>query len=169
MVSGPVYAGYLAESVNHSEKPLATGDLGYLDSDGYLYITGRKKNVFITSFGRNISPEWIEREIQAQPAIAQAVVYGESRPWNAAVIVPRKIATKTQVENALHIVNRSLPDYARVTRWLLADEAFTPQNKQYTMNGRPRREQIWKDYGERINQLYESTSVNKAENQHEFL
>ena len=169
LVSGPVYAGYLRESVNHCGKTLATGDLGYVDSDGYLYVTGRKKNVFITSFGRNISPEWIEREIQAQPPIAQAVVYGESRPWNVAVIVPRKNATKTQIEDALHTVNRTLPDYARVARWLLADEAFTPQNKQYTMNGRPRREQIWNDYGERLNQLYQSLSVSKTENQHEFL
>ncbi|WP_455205609.1 AMP-binding protein [Kaarinaea lacus] len=160
LVAGPVYGGYLAETPNKSNRPLATGDLGYVDDDGFLYVTGRKKNVFITSFGRNISPEWIEREMHAQPAIAQAVVYGESRPWNVAVIVPRKDITESQVEEALHNVNCSLPDYARVTKWLHADEAFTPMNKQFTANGRPRREQIWNDYAQRLNQLYEQTSVN---------
>jgi long-subunit acyl-CoA synthetase (AMP-forming) len=163
MVSGPVYAGYLGETKNATDKPLATGDLGYIDDDGYLYVTGRKKNVFITSFGRNVSPEWIEREVQAQPPIAQAVVYGESRPWNVAVIVPRQNATKTQIEKALDEVNRTLPDYAKVSQWLQAEEAFTPTNNQYTENGRPKRNQIWDAYANQINQLYELTATQQSE------
>ena len=67
---------------------LATGDLGYLDSDGFLFLTGRKKNIFITSFGRNVAPEWVEGELVAQTGIAQAAIFGESRPFNSAVIVP---------------------------------------------------------------------------------
>ncbi len=160
MVAGPAYAGYLNELPRNTNKPLATGDLGYLDEDGYLYVTGRKKNVFITSFGRNVSPEWIEREIQAQPVIAQAVVFGEGRPWNVAVIVPMKHATCEEIDQSLQEVNRSLPDYARVSKWLMADEAFSPLNGQYTMNGRPRREAIWNVYAEQVNQLYEPKTTN---------
>ena len=163
MVTGPVYAGYLGETTNEPDKPLATGDLGYIDDDGYLYVTGRKNNVFITSFGRNVSPEWIEREVLAQPPIAQAVVYGESRPWNVAVIVPKQNATKTQIEKALNEVNRTLPDYAKVSQWLQAEEAFTPTNNQYTANGRPKRNQIWNAYANQINQLYELTATHQSE------
>ena len=160
MVSGSVYSGYLGDKYNKSYKTIATGDLGYIDDDGFLYVTGRKKNVFITSFGRNVSPEWIECELQSQPQVSQAVVFGESRPWNVAVIVPRATSTEKQIADALDVVNRALPDYARVSKWLIADEAFSPMNNQYTANGRPRREQIWNDYAERLNQLYEPVSIN---------
>lgn len=160
MVTGPVYSGYLGEAPDNRYRTLATGDLGSVDSEGYLYVTGRKKNVFVTSYGRNVSPEWIEREIQSQPEVAQAVVFGESRPWNVAVIVPRSSTSEKQIANALDVVNRDLPDYARISKWLVADEAFSPVNNQYTTNGRPRREQIWNDYAERINQLYEPVSIN---------
>jgi long-subunit acyl-CoA synthetase (AMP-forming) len=159
MVEGPVYAGYLGESTYENNRPLATGDLGYLDDDGYLYISGRKRNVFITSYGRNVSPEWIERELQAQPVIAQAVVYGESRPWNAAVVVSANGATDVEMNAAIEAANKMLPDYARVKRWVQADEAFTPVNGQYTVNGRPRRDKIWGCYGERINELYKQQSI----------
>lgn len=165
MVAGPAYTGYLNEIFRTDNKPLATGDLGYLDQDGYLYVTGRKKNVFITSFGRNISPEWIEREIQAQAAIAQVVVFGESRPWNVALVVASPGATFEEIDEAINTVNLTLPDYARVSKWLSADEPFTPENGQYTMNGRPRREAIWNIYVDQINQLYEST---KTKYQYEF-
>ena len=163
LVTGPVYAGYLGEPPYKSHQPLATGDLGLIDNDGYLYVTGRKKNVFISSYGRNISPEWIEREIQAQPVIAQAVVYGESRPWNIAIIVPRTGVTREQIDEAIETVNATLPDYAQVNDWLQADEAFALENGQYTANGRPRRQQIWSQYVERINQLYKQDSVNYLE------
>jgi len=161
MVAGPSYAGYLNGTSRKNDKPLATGDLGYIDEDGYLYVNGRKKNMFITSFGRNISPEWIERETQAQPAIAQAVVYGESRPWNTAVIVPFGNASTQQINDAIEQVNRKLPDYAQIGRWLQADEAFTPANGQYTVNGRPRRDVIWNTYSQQINQLYASKATNE--------
>ncbi|MGD8642307.1 MAG: AMP-binding protein, partial [Gammaproteobacteria bacterium] len=163
MVSGPVYAGYLGDASYQGERTLATGDLGYLDDDGYLYVNGRKKNVFITSFGRNVSPEWIEREVHAQPAIAQAVVFGESRPWNTAVVVPRKGAALSDVSAAIRIANRALPDYAQISAWIQADAPFTTSNKQYTANGRPRREHIWNHYAERINQLYEPESKRYSE------
>jgi long-subunit acyl-CoA synthetase (AMP-forming) len=140
-----------------------TGDLGRLDDHGRLYLTGRKKNVFITSFGRNVSPEWIECELAAEPGIAQAAVFGEGRPWNAAVIVPTtaagvadRAAVPALVRQAVQQVNERLPDYARIRRWLIADASFTPANAQATPNGRHRRERIWDAYATRINHLYDS-------------
>jgi long-chain acyl-CoA synthetase len=63
------------------------------------------------------------------------------------------------VDAAIDVANQMLPDYARVKRWVQADEAFTPVNGHYTANGRPRRDKIWDYYGERINELYKQQSV----------
>lgn len=136
----------------------ATGDIGHLDDEGYLYITARKKNLFITSFGRNVAPEWVERELTQSPFIAQAVVFGEARPWNVAIILPAKIATATEINNAITEINETLPDYARVSQWLLPDAPFSPQNNQLTANGRLRREVIWQQYASRINEKYKDKS-----------
>ena len=86
LVSGATALGYCGTPAS-AHDPWPTGDLGYL-ADGFLYLTGRKKNIFITSFGRNVSPEWVEAELTTAPAIAQAWVWGEGRPWNTAVITP---------------------------------------------------------------------------------
>ena len=57
-----------------------TGDIGHFDGDGYLYLAGRKKNQFITSFGRNVNPEWVEAELTQGGVILQAFVHGEGLP-----------------------------------------------------------------------------------------
>ncbi len=67
--SGSNMLGYLGQSEKMNEW-YATGDLGYIDDDGFVYITGRKKNVFITSFGRNVNPEWVESALTQQAAIS---------------------------------------------------------------------------------------------------
>ena len=69
-------------------QDVATGDLGRLDADGFLHVNGRRKHVLITSFGRNVSPEWPEAELLAGRAIAQAAVFGEARARLCALLVP---------------------------------------------------------------------------------
>lgn len=154
-VAGSLFRGYLGAQENSGEAFWPTGDLGHLDEDGFLYLTGRKKNMFITSFGRNVAPEWIERELTLSPAIAQVAVFGEARPWNVAVIWPRAGATRAEVDAAVRSTNRELPDYARVSAWIAADEAFAVMNGLLTATGRPRRAEILKVYGARIDALYE--------------
>ncbi len=97
-VAGSLFQGYLGAREPHHDAFWPTGDIGHLDENGFLHLTGRKKNMFITSFGRNVAPEWIERELTLSPAIAQAAVFGEARPWNVAVIWPRAGATRAEVE-----------------------------------------------------------------------
>jgi long-subunit acyl-CoA synthetase (AMP-forming) len=163
-VKGTLFKNYLGTTPATKNGFFATGDIGYLDTDGYLFITGRKKNMFITSFGRNVAPEWVENELALQPSIAQAVVFGEGRPWSTAVIVPRSAAvghSEPELDYAIHTVNEQLPDYARIGAWITADEPFSLANDQFTATGRPRRQAIWARYASRIDAIYHTESRNK--------
>lgn len=158
VVHGNAYLGYVGQEHDHTYT-VHTGDIGALDADGHLVITGRKKNIFITSFGRNVSPEWVERELKISPFIAQAALFGEAKPWNVAVIVPRQGASAQQIDAAISEINQHLPDYARIGRWISADAPFSTQNRQLTSNGRNRRDVILQHYQQQINALYEGTSI----------
>ncbi len=153
MVGGASCAGYLAEQASAADE-WPTGDLGELDADGYLYLHGRLRDVFITSYGRNVAPEWVERELSLEPAIAQAAVFGEARPYNVAVVVPAPWAESGDVAAAIARANRSLPDYARVARWAAAADPFAPANGLLTANGRIRREALARRYHPIIQSLY---------------
>jgi long-subunit acyl-CoA synthetase (AMP-forming) len=165
LVKNNLFNGYLGHEEMDSSRYYATGDIGKLDDDGFLYITGRKKNIINTAFGRNISPEWIEKELDAIPEIAQSVIYGHGKPYLVAIIVPRLSATAEtttisqiviRLKSKLEQLNLSLPDYARINDFILLDEPFTVQNNQLTGTGRPRREVIYQVYQNEINQCYES-------------
>lgn len=156
LVYGRRWLGYLGGGAFGREEPIATGDLGYLDEDGYLYLTGRKKNVFITSFGRNVAPEWVERELTSSPAILQAAVFGEARPFNVALLVPHPAASREALAAALTEANQRLPDYARVGAWLPAAMPFTTANGMATANGRLRRDAILCAYADRLETFYQS-------------
>jgi long-subunit acyl-CoA synthetase (AMP-forming) len=152
-VAGAAASGYAGSA--HAPRSIATGDLGYLDAEGFLHVTGRRKNLFITSFGRNVSPEWVEAELCEEPVIAQAAVFGEARPWNVAVIVAAPGAQPAQIRAAIDAANRRLPDYARVGDWLAAPRPFTPANGELTLNGRNRRAAIELRYRRELDALYD--------------
>lgn len=164
LVAGATLLGYTGDAPLRPGAFWATGDIGHLDEQGFLHLTGRKKNIFITSFGRNVSPEWVERELTLHPAIAQAAVFGEARPWNVAVIVPRGTTPEAigAVGQAIAEANRVLPDYARVKHWLPAQAPFLPQNGQLTANGRLKRAAIWQLYQAAIEQLYKEKSEHES-------
>ncbi len=154
LVSGQMHLGYLGEAPRPEGIALATGDLGRIDDDGFLFVDGRKKNILITAFGRNVAPEWVESELRGEALIAQAAVFGEARPWLSAVIVTRGAANDAQIAQALERVNANLPDYARIRRFIAAEQPFTPANGLATANGRPRRDAIYARYQERLENLY---------------
>ena len=157
LIRGTPWHGYLGETgYPHALDFIASGDLGYLDADGFLFLTGRKKNMFITSFGRNVAPEWVEGELAAHPGIAQVAIFGEARPFNCAVIVPYPGTPAGAIEAALDQANRQLPDYAQVHRWVPAAEPFTANNGMSTPNGRLRRSAILGRYATQIDALYQS-------------
>jgi long-chain acyl-CoA synthetase len=87
---GQVFAGYLNDpkATDHvlHDGWLATGDLGTLDEDGYLTITGRKKEILVTSGGTSVSPTALEERVRAHPLVAQCIVVGNDRPYVAALV-----------------------------------------------------------------------------------
>ncbi|WP_093659694.1 AMP-dependent synthetase/ligase [Streptomyces wuyuanensis] len=88
---GPqVFSGYLndpkATDAVLKDGWLATGDLGALDEDGYLTITGRKKEILVTSGGKSVSPIGLEERVRAHPLVAQCIVVGNDRPYIAALV-----------------------------------------------------------------------------------
>jgi long-chain acyl-CoA synthetase len=87
---GQVFQGYLddpaATEVTLRQGWLATGDLGHLDADGYLSITGRKKEIIVTSSGKSIAPTLLEDKVRAHPLVAHCMLVGDDRPFIGALL-----------------------------------------------------------------------------------
>ena len=140
IVSNTGFLGYIGED---APAHIQTGDLGEIDDEGFLSITGRKKNVLITSYGRNISPEWVESELLAEKEIAQALVYGDAQPHLSAYVVPS--FNTANIAMAIDRVNARLPEYAHIKHFQ-AIPPFSPKDGTLTGTGRPRRSRIFQLY-----------------------
>jgi len=155
MLAGDTCCQYLHADAAALPDELATGDLGYLDDDGYLYVTGRCRERIITAYGRNISPEWVESELLSHPAIAQAALFGNNMTRLVAVLVPadrHPRGVQAALEVALEDVNAQLPDYARVDSFIIAAGPFTAANGELSTSGSLRRQVIEEHYAEQIRQ-----------------
>jgi long-subunit acyl-CoA synthetase (AMP-forming) len=137
---GSVMLGYLGEPPRTTDVDWPTGDLGRLDADGFLHLSGRRRNLLITAYGRNVSPEWVETALQSQPAIAHAVVLGDGRPVLSAVLWPtRPDLPPRALQAAVDAANAALPDYARIGPWVVATAPLDASSGTATPNGRPLR------------------------------
>ncbi|OXS13720.1 hypothetical protein CGX12_18210 [Zobellella denitrificans] len=149
-VRGGAMLGYLGAPPT-AGGDIATGDLGRLDDDGFLLLTGRKKNVQITAFGRNFSPEWVEAEAQGCPAIDQLVIIGDGLPANVALIRPAA-GREDELAGQIADLNRRLPDYARIHHWLVPSPSLAARGL-LTANGRPRRDAIRQAFADHLHRL----------------
>lgn len=149
IIENPIFTGYIGEE-HHG--PFSTGDLGAIDTDGFIEIQGRARNIIVTSFGRNIAPEWIESVLLDEPDIAQGFVYGDDLPAPCALIVPSSLAA--DVPAAIARANLRLPAYARIATWHTVPP-FTTGNGLLTANGRPRREAIFTAFHHLLTQEYD--------------
>jgi long-chain acyl-CoA synthetase len=144
---------------------LHTGDVGEIDRDGYIRITDRKKDFIKNSGGDMIAPARIEGALTLEPQIAQAMVYGDRRPYLVAVIVPAQdvldhakgdeVALQKTLGAVVARVNHSLANIERVRRFVIAREAFTTANGQMTPTLKIRRHEIRNTYGAALEALYE--------------
>ena len=162
VVEGNAMLGYLGEPDSWHPPAIRTGDLGALDADGYLHLDGRRKNLLISSYGRNISPEWVESEMLRGDLLREAVVLGDARPYCVALLSPRDEGVDdARIQAWIEEVNTGLPDYARVQRWRRLTRPLAGEADLLTANGRPRREAIQIRYAKDIETLYAGDTLGR--------
>ena len=144
LVRGNTHLGYLGDEPEANEW-LDTGDLGALNPAGFLSVKGRAKNLLITSFGRNISPEWLESELIQAVGACQAVVFGDGDPHLSALLVVQDGRSPEQLRSSLSRLNAGLPDYARLEAVYIRRQLLTRAQGHITANGRPVRHQLQAD------------------------
>lgn len=143
LVSGTPMLGYLGGAPAPLLPEWSTGDVGHLDADGFLHLSGRRRNVLVTAYGRNVSPEWVETALQSRPVIAHAVVLGDGEPVLSAVLWPvRPDVPRQALADAVRMTNETLPDYARIGPWVVAAAPLDAAAGTATPNGRPLRAAI---------------------------
>lgn len=186
-VRGPiVFAGYLQQDGSirpdtDAEGWLATGDIGSLDDRGLLSITDRKKELIITSGGKNIAPSKVENLLRAHPIIGQAVCIGDRRPYLTALIVlddeaavawagARGIAgdfaslathplVREELAAAVAAANATLSRVEQIKKYHVLDRPWTAESGELTPTLKLRRRVIVERYAEAIDALYEPVTV----------
>ncbi len=133
-VKGSIALGYLNEPF--SQEWLATGDLAQQDEQGFITLSGRKKNLIITAYGRNVSPEWIESEAMAFLPNTPLIVTGDGQQALCAIA-----AVSDNLVAKISELNSTLPDYARIQTLLVIDNPNAIAS-WYTENGKLKRNEI---------------------------
>jgi long-chain acyl-CoA synthetase len=155
----------------------ATGDIGRLDDDGFLYITDRKKDLIVTAGGMNIAPQNIENRLKGDPFISQAMVHGDKRPYPVALITlnPEELAKFAKAEGILdteptslaknpkvvervsrsvEVRNDELQSYAKIKKFSILPIDFTVENGLLTPTLKVKRKLITEKYRETLDSLY---------------
>ncbi len=158
VVSGANHLGYLGDSDSWYPDEIPTGDIGAV-ADGCLSIDGRKKNILISSFGRNVSPEWVEAELLSIPLLSQCMVVGDGEPYLSALVCAPPGVGDAAIARWIERVNKNLPDYARVLRWQRVAEPAL--NKHATANGRLQRDRVARAFSKDIERCYAADSALK--------
>lgn len=163
------WTGKAADRYPHSAgRVIATGDLGTVDDDGFLVVTGRLKDILITSSGKNVAPGPLEERIRAHPLVSNCVVVGEGRPYVAALITlaptelqnidPAEARTTSeviaQVQEAVDRANEVVSRAESIRRFRLLTDDFTVENQQLTASLKLRRDKILADHADVIDELY---------------
>ena len=106
------------------------------------------RQIIVSSFGRNISPEWVESNGSSEPEINQIAIFGEAQPYLSAVIYAKENVSDGMLEQAVQKANHRMPDYAQIKQWYRSAEPFSLNNQMLTDNGKLRRNEIKKQFGQ---------------------
>ncbi len=157
-----------------SDGWLHTGDLGHLDEDGFLYITGRKKDIIITAGGKNITPANIENSLKQSRWVSQAVVLGDRRPYLVALItldpdelpgfaaahdlepaeVHRSAAMRAEIERLIVDVNERLGRIEQVKRFTILPQDLSQETGELTPTLKVKRGVVVDKFASEIEALY---------------
>jgi long-chain acyl-CoA synthetase len=183
LMRGPhIFDGYYRDAAATASTMrdgwLYSGDLGQLDADGFLHITGRKKELIITAGGKNVSPDNIESMLRETRWISQAVVYGDRRPYLVALLTldpdeaialaeelgiepdPAAMAADPRVREVLgrdvEEVNRRLATVEQVKRFAILERDLTQADGELTPTLKLKRARIYEAYTEELASLYDA-------------
>lgn len=182
LVRGPqVMRGYY-KAPEETEQALVdgwfhTGDIARIDEDGYVYIVDRKKEIIITSGGKNIAPQPLENELRMDKYISQAFVYGDRKPYLVALLTPnlerllqmghqeglafldvKELVANQRVHKRyaerVQLVNDKLPPYQTIKKFILLPREFSVEDGELTPTLKFKRKVIYNKYRDRIESLY---------------
>ncbi len=160
--SNTVFAGYFhdpeatAEALD-DEGFVHTGDVGHLDDDGFLVITDRKKDIIVTAGGKNVSPQNLENELKAQPAISQALIVGDRRPYIVALITidpDAQVDVGEAAQRAVDAVNDGRSGFEQIKRFRVLPRDFTIEHGELTPTLKLRRKIALEHFAEDVDALY---------------
>jgi long-chain acyl-CoA synthetase len=179
LVKGPnVFLGYYKDEEATSDALkdgwLYSGDLGKIDADGFLHITGRKKDIIITAGGKNIAPKNIEASLKELNIVGEAVVIGDRRKYLTAVIsldadvVPAfseehgldkdKLHESTKVQGMVqgHVdkVNSELARVEQIKKFAILSRSFSIEDGELTPTLKVKRKKVYEHFADEIEALY---------------
>ena len=134
---------------------LHTGDIGVFDSDNYLIITDRKKDIIVSSGGDNISPSKLENLLTLDAKIEQACVFGDNKSYISALLVinPQENSNKNEIQNYINNLNLSLSQPEKIKRFEIIEIPFSMENELLTPTMKVRRHKVYEQYKELIDNL----------------
>jgi long-chain acyl-CoA synthetase len=158
-----------------------TGDVGYLDDDGFLFITGRKKELIVTAGGKNVAPAVLEDRLRGHPLVSQVVVVGDAKPFIGALVTldaemlpgwlanhgrPAMDVTQARtdpavlasLERGVRRANEVVSRAESIRRFLVLEDDFTELNGFLTPSLKVKREKVLSSYAGQIEQIYSPTS-----------
>ena len=133
---------------------LHTGDLGKIDEQGRIIITGRKKELIVTSGGENISSQKIENMLLSFDEISQAIVYGDGKPFLIALIKLNDDYKKTDVKKLIQALNYNLNSIEKIRKFIVMDLEPTYENGLMTQTMKLKKQKIFLRYKKEIGRLY---------------
>lgn len=162
--------GYYKEPIKTSEVIdeegyFHTGDIGTIDDDGFLFITGRVKDIFKTSKGKYVSPAPIEAKLEPELGVEHLCVVGDGLPSPVAIAsihgktIKDRAAFTQETEQTLQKLNNQLEKHERLAKLIFVDEAWTTENGLITPTLKTRRQQVEKHYQSLIEKHYKKQEM----------
>jgi long-chain acyl-CoA synthetase len=164
LVRGPhVFQGYrgLEEETDEvlEDGWFKTGDLGEIDDEGFLKISGRKKEIIVTSSGKNITPTNIEEKIAQSPAVSQAIVVGDDRPYLVALVNADSDedgeVDEAAIQKAIDTANQDLANIEQVKKFKVLPRELSQEEGELTPTLKVKREKVYENFKDEIDALYD--------------